>query len=145
MEKMDNNLEPKHVSDENPKFSYFDLKYDSAFTSDGHKLISFYVDTENPFFIDMYRWEFEEYQRNFFDNYDKLFSENKCTCDITTPKFELITVNKIIITLKDEESGEDFEEEIQTPVYFVTELVKNFKISLHLDHNTVDLNNFNLN
>ena len=148
MEKPNDNLEPKRTNENNPKFSYLDLKFDSAFTSEGQKIISFLVNVENPYFIDMYRWEFEEYQRNYFDQFDKKLAEEACTCDITIPEFEFIMNDQIIIDYIDEETGKQEKLEIETPVYFVSNLVENFSISMHLEHPKKDdlkFNNFNLN
>lgn len=116
-------------------FSYQDLQFDAAFESNSRKYLRFFVHTKDPYFIDLYRGEYFDYQIAYFDLFQKAEDLKKeCLCDSCTPKYEQIDSVKITlhpVETPDSNTKEDIE--VDYPVYFIYELPENLKISIHED------------
>lgn len=138
---MQESPKPNSKNDLNPKFSYKDLVFDDAFTSENRKFVRFLVEAETPYYIEMLQYEYIQYQQLFFDKYNECLDNGKCACDETAPQFELIGNDKLLITVKSEEFLPEEEHEVEMPVYYVFGLPEAFKISMHREHdNTPDIN-----
>ena len=124
---------PKVITDKVPHFSYRDLLFDDAFTSENRKFLRFIVDNEHPCFVEMLQIEFLQFQQLYFEQYDKQVTQELCSCDGCFPLYDLVSEEKFVFQLE-KEGGEIEEQESTMPVYYVYGLPDNFKIGIHSDN-----------
>lgn len=123
---------PKINETNRPSFSYFDISFEDAFTSDGKKFVSYFVNCKNPYYIQMLRMDFEDYQRTFWDKLDYQVENDLCTCDNCTPDFELI--DKVVVELYEKADEERVVKEQVFPVYAIFNMSNYFKIGYNGCH-----------
>lgn len=125
---------PSIKEEKRPSFSFFDLNFSDAFTVDGKKFVSYFVDNDHPCYISTLRSDFEDYTREFWAAYDKNSELELCTCDNCLPEHELIDQEEITIVIK-KENGEDEVIVEVLPVYAIFYLSQTFSIGIHGSHN----------
>jgi hypothetical protein len=111
-----------------PSFSYFDLSFEDAFTINGKKFVSYFVDGKHPYYIQVLRTAFEDYQKTFWDKFDFQAENDLCTCDNCEPDFQFI--DEIVLELY-EKVGDDKDNIVKKqvfPVYNIFNLSSSFKI-----------------
>lgn len=133
--------QPKSVS-KKISFSYLDLIFDSVFISENRRFIRFYVEQEEPFYIEMLQVEYLQYQYEYFNQRSSCDEETSCTCDEVCPPYELLGEETVIIKAENTNTKEITEHEITYHVYYVYDLINVFKFGIHQSHEDY---NFNLN
>jgi len=133
-----NSFPPENLSGEElnkVSFSYRNLLIDDSFTEDGINYLRFFVDkeledNEDPFYIEVKRTDFLEYQELFFNKMDEQLSSDLNDDDICYPKFKKVDTFTTTITFTLEDNTQ-FEEQVNSSIYRVSNLKKYFKIGIN--------------
>lgn len=129
---------PKTTSELRPVFSFHDLIFEDAFTSDNRKFLRFFVTAEIPFYIDVLKIEWSQYFDLYTDLFDKQMAEDKCTCDSCSPSFDNVGDSESIYMILDE-NKEEQEISEKFPIFYIYDLPQALKVGIHQNHDLEDV------
>lgn len=123
-------IKPKPVNEDKPSFSYEELLFEDFFIVENRKYVRFFVQQQNPYFVDMYYSEFVDYQLFYFEERNKLIeADTECLCNIVSPHYEEMDKMKVEMNVMDTETKEFKENgEVEMAVYFIYNLLENTKV-----------------
>jgi len=123
---------PKPIkSEEKLTFCYADLLLEDAYYVDNRMYLRFFVDAKDPYFVDISKAEFMEFQSVYFSLFEIAMSEETCACDKVIPKLTELDTKDLTMIINNPETSETIEEIVKVKIYLAEAIVEGLQVGIH--------------